>query len=46
MIRISLDVTAGTFTQIETICREEFQSKSQYLRKLVSNDISEREGKR
>jgi hypothetical protein len=41
-IRISLDVSAGTFTKVEKVCRDEFQNKAQYLRMLVNNDLKER----
>jgi len=42
MTRISLDVSAGTFTKIEAICKEGFQNKAQYLRMLVDNDMAKR----
>ncbi len=41
-VRISLDVTQGTFTQIEALCREEYRNKVDYLRMLVDNDLKER----
>jgi hypothetical protein len=42
MTRISLDVSAGTFTKIEAICKERFQNKAQYLRMVVEQDIAKR----
>lgn len=41
-IRVSLDLTLGTFTKAEAICKEGFQSKAQYLRMLVDKDLKER----
>jgi len=45
MTRISLDVSAGTFTKIEALCKEGFQNKAQYLRMLVDKDIKGRKTK-
>lgn len=45
MIRVSLDLTAGTFLKVEEICRDEFQNKAQYLRKLLDKDLKERGGR-
>jgi hypothetical protein len=42
MTRISLDLTAGTFTKVEEVCRDEFQNKAQYLRMLISKDLKYR----
>jgi len=41
-IRVSLDLTFGTFTQVEALCKEGFQNKAQYLRMLVDNDLKRR----
>jgi len=41
MVRISLDVTQGTFDQIREACR--FQSKSDYLRELIDSDLVRKE---
>ena len=45
-VRISLDVTQGTFLKVEGICRDEFQNKAQYLRMLLDRDFEERENKK
>ena len=41
-IRISLDVSAGTFSKVEEICGEMFQNKASYLRQLIDQDIAKR----
>ena len=47
MIRVSLDLTAGTFSKVEEICRDKFQNKAQYLRMLIDTDMAKRvEGKK
>ena len=43
MIRISLDVTEGTFNGISKICEEERRSKEGYLRLMIDGDFRERE---
>jgi len=42
-IRLSLDLTYGTFTQVETVCKEEFRNKADYLRMLIEADLAKRE---
>ena len=42
MIRVSLDLTAGTFSKVEEICRDTFQNKAQYLRMLIDTDMAKR----
>ena len=44
MPRISLDVSAGTFSKIEGICKEEFRDKASYLRLLINGDVIKRGG--
>ena len=44
-VRISLDVTLGTFTQVEALCKEEYRNKADYLRLLIGADFKNREGK-
>lgn len=41
-IRISLDLTLGTFTQVETLCKAEFRNKADYLRMLIEDDLKKR----
>ena len=41
-VRISLDLTLGTFTQVEALCKEEFRNKADYLRMLIKDDLEER----
>jgi hypothetical protein len=42
MPRISLDVSAGTFSKIDGICKEEFRDKASYLRLLINGDVIKR----
>ena len=44
-IRISLDVSAGTFSRIKEICGEEYRDKASYLRMLLNEDFIKRAGK-
>ena len=41
--RISLDISAGTFSRIEGICKGEFRDKAGYLRLLINEDFIKRE---
>ena len=42
-IRISLDVSAGTFSRIKGICNDDFRDKASYLRMLLNEDFIKRE---
>lgn len=44
-IRISLDVTLGTFAQVETLCKAEFRNKADYLRMIIEDDLKKRKTK-
>ena len=46
MPRISLDVSAGTFSQIVEICKGDFRDKAGYLRLLINDDFRERGGRK
>lgn len=41
-VRISLDVSAGTFTKISDICNDDFRDKASYLRMLINEDFIKR----
>ena len=40
--RISLDVSAGTFSKIDGISKEQFRDKAGYLRLLINEDFIKR----
>ena len=42
-VRLSLDLSMGTFTKVEAICKSDFRSKADYLRMLIEKDFAERD---
>ena len=45
-VRISLDLTQGTFTKVEELCKAEYRNKADYLRLLIDDDLERRRKKR
>ena len=41
-IRLSLDLTLGTFSKLEEVCKEGYQNKAQFLRQLLDKEFEER----
>ena len=39
-VRVSLDLTLGTFTQVEALCKSEFRNKADYLRMIIKDDLA------
>lgn len=45
IVRLSVDVSAGTFNKISEICEGEHRKKADYIRLLIDSDFRGREGR-